>query len=121
MSELGIWTRIVLAVLATWRITHLLASEDGPADAIVKLRMILGQSLAGRLMDCFYCLSMWVAMPFALFVLRKGAMEIIVMWLAISGAACLLERWGPAQVLMSPAPDLQGEDSDVLRTKTGSS
>ena len=28
MSELGFWPRFVLAVLATWRVTHLLASED---------------------------------------------------------------------------------------------
>jgi hypothetical protein len=30
--------KFVLAVLATWRVTHLLASEDGPADIIVRYR-----------------------------------------------------------------------------------
>ena len=37
----------VLAVLATWRVTHLLAHEDGPADLIFRFRRLLGQSLAG--------------------------------------------------------------------------
>ncbi len=61
MTEIGIWMRLVLAVLATWRVTHLLVSEDGPADMIVRFRALLGQSLAGRLMDCFNCLSLWIA------------------------------------------------------------
>ena len=65
MSGLGFWPRFVLAVLATWRVTHLLASEDGPADIVVRLRRMLGQSLLGRLMDCFNCLSLWIAAPAA--------------------------------------------------------
>ena len=63
--------RIVLAVLATWRVTHLLASEDGPADIIVRFRRLLGQSPLGTLMDCFNCLSLWVAAPAALFISRR--------------------------------------------------
>ena len=39
----------VLAVLATWRVTHLLASEDGPADLIVRFRARLAQISAGKL------------------------------------------------------------------------
>ena len=30
--------RFVLAVFATWRVTHLLASEDGPGDVVFHLR-----------------------------------------------------------------------------------
>jgi hypothetical protein len=81
----------LLAVLATWRVTHLLASEDGPADLIVRFRALLGESLVGKLMDCFYCLSLWIAAPAALFVTRNP-LEWTMTWLALSGAACLLER-----------------------------
>ena len=81
----------VLAVLATWRVTHLLANEDGPADLIVRFRALLGDGLAGTLMDCFYCLSLWIAAPAALFVTRKP-LEWTITWLALSGGACLLER-----------------------------
>jgi Protein of unknown function (DUF1360) len=83
--------RFVLAVLATWRVTHLLAHEDGPADLIVRLRARLGRSFAGQLMDCFYCLSIWIAVPAALFVSLKPV-EWLMSWLAVSGGACLLER-----------------------------
>jgi hypothetical protein len=40
--------RFVSAVLATWRVTHLLANEDGPADSIVRFLAQLGHGLAGR-------------------------------------------------------------------------
>jgi hypothetical protein len=85
--------RFVLAVLATWRVTHLLANEDGPADIIVRFRRLLGQSLAGSLMDCFYCLSLWIAAAAAFFVSTKP-LEWVFAWLAISGGACLLQRLG---------------------------
>jgi hypothetical protein len=101
----------VLAVLATWRLTHLLASEDGPLDVIVRFRAWLGQSMAGQLMDCFNCLSLWIAAPAALVVSREP-LEWMVCWLAVSGAACLLERLGSQAVV------IQGDSNDVLRSET---
>jgi hypothetical protein len=91
MDQIGPVTRIVLAVLATWRVTHLLSSEDGPGDLIYHLRAKLGSGFAGKLMDCFYCLSLWVAAPLALLV-TLDFRGWVVTWLALSGAACLLER-----------------------------
>jgi hypothetical protein len=106
--------RFVLAVLATWRLTHLLASEDGPADIIVRFRVLLGQSVAGKLMDCFNCLSLWIAAPAALFVSRRP-LEWIFCWLAVSGAACLLERLGRQPMVIS---SVEGDSNDVLRSET---
>lgn len=91
------WFRLVLAVLATWRLTHLLASEDGPGDVIARLRLWLGDRVFGKLMDCFYCMSLWVAAPVAWLLLNKWR-EWPLIWLALSGAACLLERLGNHQL-----------------------
>jgi hypothetical protein len=99
VSDLGFVTRFAIAALATWRVTHLLAREDGPGDLLVGARTRLGGSLPGKLMDCFHCLSLWVAVPLCLFVGRT-AHERAVVWLALSGAACLLERLGPEPVVM---------------------
>jgi hypothetical protein len=118
LTGTGFWTRVVLAVLATWRVTHLLASEDGPADLIVRFRALLGRSIAGKLMDCFNCLSLWIAAPAALFVSQRP-LEWIFCWLGISGAACLLERiwWEP--VVVQPMPqETEGETGHVLRSET---
>jgi hypothetical protein len=112
------WLELVLAVLATWRVTHLLAHEDGPADLIFRFRALLGQSLTGRLMDCFNCLSLWIAAPAALFVSRKP-MEWIFIWLALSGGVCLLERVLKEPAVIQPAPrSTEGEIDNVLRPKT---
>jgi hypothetical protein len=106
--------RLVLAVLATWRVTHLLASEDGPGDVIFRFRRLLGQSPLGTLMDCFNCMSLWVAAPLALFVSRQP-LEWLVTWLAVSGGACLLERMVREPVPPQAAPrDTQGEWNHVL-------
>lgn len=109
----------VLAVLATWRVTHLLASEDGPGDLIVRFRRLLGDSWAGQLMDCFYCLSLWVAAPAAWFVSHRP-LELVFTWLAISGGACLLERIGKDSIVMQTMPPkaVEGEIDNVLRPET---
>jgi uncharacterized membrane protein len=81
----------VLASLATWRVTHLLANEDGPFNLIFYFRRWLGKSFLGHLLDCFYCLSIWIALPFGLW-LSSNWKEYLLLWLALSGAACLLEK-----------------------------
>jgi hypothetical protein len=85
------WFYFVLSLLAAWRVTHLLQAEDGPFDLIYRIRKALGNSVFGRMMDCFNCLSIWVAMPFAWF-LGKTWPEKVLLWLALSGGAILLER-----------------------------
>lgn len=111
---------VALAILATWRVTHLLAEEDGPFDSMLKLRAKLGTSAAGRLMDCFQCLSLWVAAPFTFMVICSPWMWIPV-WLALSGATCLLERLGrePVEMQLRPPNFPEGNDHDVLRPRQG--
>jgi uncharacterized protein DUF1360 len=93
-----------IAVLGVWRITHLLAAEDGPGDAVVRLRTAAGNGFWGTLLDCFYCLSLWVAAPFA--VVTGGSMlERVLLWPALSAGAILLERVTSRRL----------EDDDVLR------
>jgi len=87
----GFPSRFLVGALATWRVTHLLVEEDGPGDMVVRLRQRAGDGWIGRAMDCFYCLSIWTAAPVALAAARRPR-EAPLTWLALSGAACLLER-----------------------------
>ena len=82
-------TGFIICTLAIWRISHLLSQEDGPFDAVIKFRKLFGQGFFGTLLDCFYCLSLWVAVPFAV-LLCDNWREGIITGLALSGAACLL-------------------------------
>jgi len=81
----------LLGVLCVWRLTHLLVGEDGPWQSIARVRRALSGGFWGGLLDCFYCLSLWFAAPVAL-VVGETALERILLWLALSGGAILLER-----------------------------
>jgi hypothetical protein len=83
--------QLALGMLSVWRVTHLLYAEDGPWDLFVRLRQHAGEGFWGKLLDCFYCLSVWIAAPFAI-CLGERLGERIFLWPALSAGAILLER-----------------------------
>jgi len=85
----------VLGAVGVWRITHMLNAEDGPGAVFARLRRAAGAGFWGQVLDCFYCLSLWVAAPWAL-ELASSWGERWLFWIALSGAASLLERAQPA-------------------------
>ena len=110
---------LILGILGVWRVTHLLHAEDGPWNLFTRIRRVLGSGFAGELLDCFYCLSLWTAIPFAWFI-GQSWKERLLLWLALSGAAVLLERATPPP---APATAMYLEDkepNDVLRTESDS-
>jgi hypothetical protein len=114
MSELSFWSLFAVGALATWRVAHLVAREDGPADLVFRLRLAAGQGLLAEAMDCFHCVALWVAAPLAL-VVADSAATWLVAWLGLAGAASITER-----LLAAHEPSFQGEtDHDLLRTETG--
>lgn len=118
MSFLG----LTLGILGVWRVTHLLHAEEGPWEVAIKLRRLVGTSVVGGALDCFDCLSLWVAAFCALLV---GAtwLDRALLWPALSAGAMVLNRvvsrLGPPHAAMyeeDPPKDL----TDVqLRTETG--
>ena len=85
------FTTFLIGVLAVWRVTHLFWGEDGPGDIFLRLRRLAGRSFFGQLLDCFYCLSLWVAAPIA-WALGGTWLERGLLWLGLSAGAILLER-----------------------------
>ena len=83
--------RLVVGILGVWRITHLVVAEDGPWDLIVRLRDWAGDSRWGELMDCFKCLSLWVAVPFAVMVTGPWSKRIAFLPALSAGAIVLHE------------------------------
>ncbi len=111
---------LTLGILSVWRVTHLLYGEDGPADVFVRLRRLAGRSFLGQLLDCFYCLSVWIALPFGLW-LGQGWQERVLLVAALSAGAIVLERLTSTE---TPKPAVYLEDPEVsdvlLRGKTES-
>ena len=103
---------LVLAVLGVWRLTHLLQAEDGPWDLVVRLRHRVGDGFWAQLMDCFNCLSLWIAAPFAYF-LGEGVGERLLLWPAISGGAMLLQRVTEKRVTENRANEEGASEKDL--------
>jgi hypothetical protein len=100
----------LVGVFAVWRITYAVTMEDGPARVLARLRV--AAAWRGSVLECFYCASVWIALPVA-FAIGTTITERALLWLALSGAACLLhritERGQPAMYWEEP------EDDHVLR------
>jgi hypothetical protein len=102
---MGVWYRLVLGTLVTWRLTHLLHAEDGPWKVLERIRRAVRAQL-GTVLDCFYCLSLWIAAPLA-YVISESWKECVLLIPALSAAAILLER-----VTSPPMPNFV-EDPEV--------
>jgi hypothetical protein len=85
------WQDAAIGSLAVWRVTRLLHIEEGPFDLALRLRRWAGDRFWGRALGCFYCLSLWVALPVAGLISWR-LIEFVLLWPALSGAACLLEH-----------------------------
>ncbi len=103
---------LLLGALAVWRLTHLFQAEDGPGHVLARLRRAAKGGFAGELLDCFYCLSLWIAAPFA-WALSDAWRERLLLLPALSGAAILLERLASRAESHSPAPPALYEEDDV--------
>jgi len=83
--------RFTLSALAVYRVSYLVARDDGPWNLFRRLRSAAKRTGAGRLVTCVNCLSVWVSLPLAWFV-GSSWVERILAWWALSGAAVLLDR-----------------------------
>lgn len=107
---------LLLGILCVWRVTHLLHAEDGPWRLVVRLRQCAGDGFWGELLDCFYCLSLWIAAPLAI-VLGSTVRQRALLWPALSAAAILLERFTVANERAVPAIFFENqENQNVLRS-----
>ena len=109
-------TEFIVAALAVWRVTHLLHAEDGPFDVFAHLRRWIGHGAWGKMFDCFYCLSVWVAAPLAC-AIGAGWKDRALAWPAISGAAILLQRAASPQAKQARLWFEEEEMEEELETR----
>ncbi|HEY3441220.1 MAG TPA: hypothetical protein VGK29_10730 [Paludibaculum sp.] len=109
----------VIAALAAWRLSHLIAHEEGPFHLFGRWRALVGGHAVGELFTCFQCLSLWIGAGLALLV-GSTWKEIALLTFALSGAACLLNRLGSEPLVLQPLPPAKSEpmgdpDYELLR------
>jgi hypothetical protein len=83
---------LALGILAVWRVTNLLNAEHGPWNLLGRLRQRVVRTFWEEVLECFYCLSIWISAPCAA-LLGNGLKDSVLLWLALSAGAILLERF----------------------------
>lgn len=83
-ESISIWRTTFSEV---WRLTHLYAGDGGPRELLVRI----SSSIAERLMNCIYCLSLWFSHPLAIW-LSTGWVGLLLHWQALCGSACRMEK-----------------------------
>ena len=99
MNEL---TRILLAILTTYRLATLLAWDDGPFDILLRIRQFFGKHAhasplaksAADLIHCPYCMSIWIALPITLLVVFPSVpTDALLVFGSLTGASAALIAW----------------------------
>jgi hypothetical protein len=100
---------LIVGILVVWRLAHLFHAEDGPWGVLARLRRAAGEGFWAGLLDCFYCLSVWMALPFA-GLLGDGWTERLLLWPALSAGAIMLERLTAKEAAILPAAYAEDEE-----------
>jgi len=94
---------ILILALATWRLSHLLALEDGPWHILTRVRKLAGERLteagvpyaATHLAEgvtCLWCNSMWFGCVFAILFATCGRIALVIaLPFALSAAAIVID------------------------------
>ena len=96
------WIDLAIMALATWRVSSLITSEDGPWDAFKCLRTKLGithhddgtiasipEKTTAKLFGCLWCISVWMA---GIIYVIWLFVPILAWILAISTVAIIIDR-----------------------------
>lgn len=97
MNEL-VW--IALATLTVYRVSHMLALEDGPFDLFITWREWIGTDLQRtwiqRGFGCPACISFWAALATTILIANSYPTNFIgfmLIWLGTAGATLFLLKW----------------------------
>lgn len=92
LTALGGLPGLVLLVLAVYRLSRLLVRESGPWAVLEQYRAIGIRAGLEGLVTCIYCTSVWVAALLTLFWLSGLPGQAVVLVLAASAGACMIDE-----------------------------
>lgn len=80
----------LMASLAVYRVSRMITDEEGPFSVFAKLRgRYPPDTWIGRGLECIMCVSVWVALPFALALGKEWPLT----WPALSAVTVLIRKW----------------------------
>ncbi len=80
-----------ISVLACWRLVYLITEEHGPYNILLRMRVWAHKRDIDWInVDCAYCMSVWLAVPFAIY-LAKDFWQFLIYWFAIAGGTVFFQ------------------------------
>lgn len=94
------WISFAVASFACYRISRMIAQEEGPFEIFLDLRTFIWEKGKGKAwvekgISCPLCWSFWIAIPIALLVTLQLHYEwyaFFWLWFALSGTASFLYK-----------------------------
>lgn len=87
----------ILASLAVYRASRMLADEEGPWSVFQRLRgHYPPDTWIGRGLECIMCVSVWIALPATVMLTVLGYADVWLWpltWLAMSTVTVLIRKW----------------------------
>lgn len=88
------WLAFVVAALAVYRLSKMIAEDRGPFDLLLKLRNhFTGEDWISDGIRCHKCLSFWFGWIAAIPLPWTWWPEYVLLALALSGATLMLEKY----------------------------
>lgn len=82
----------ILAALAVYRLSRMISDEEGPFAVFTWLRgLATPGTWVAHGVECIMCVSVWVALPIALYV--DWSWTAPLTWLALSGVTVIIRKW----------------------------
>lgn len=96
---------LITLILATWRVSNLLAREEGPLSILATLRYALGvryapeppyeiygKTVFSKAIICVYCNSVWVGIVFSVLYVIWHPLWFIALPFALSAGAIMVDE-----------------------------
>lgn len=87
----------VALVLAAYRVSYMIAYEEGPGGIIAAVQGRidpLQKTWLGRGIRCVFCISFWITLLGAALLLEYSTWQTFVLsWLSAAAGVMLLHRW----------------------------
>lgn len=97
---------IIIAILATWRLSAMLSYETGPFNIFIWFRELFGivhdddgkktivpESFFAELLDCVWCVSVWIGGAVAIILFFYPVLFWLLLPFALSAGAISIERF----------------------------
>lgn len=89
---------VFLAILATYRLSHMIVLESGPKRVFERLRSWVREKYGAPSwqfegINCILCVSFWTAAGISMMIPPTTIQNYLLTWWGVSGAVLIIQKW----------------------------